>query len=253
MKKTLLTAALAAALSLTGFANAAEKLVVAATPVPHAEIISACDAVGVGHALVPFEEVPVPISEPIVFDAYAIRVTRESNGYVVHGRDPKLSYGQGDIINIDMGTSDGIEPGRVFTIYREWGGGIEFASTETYIEGQQQRAQQVAEEGEAVVAHPQVLDRADAGCAVAEGDVVVAEEHLGGAHTRVEAGGHGVLQVLEGEGELAGRGVPGADLAQLDCGDRRHLHARDRPGLRAPRNTGQTESTRQRQFGCTGG
>ncbi len=113
-----------------------------------AEIVSACDAVGVGQALVPFEEVPVPISEPITFDAYAARVTRENNGYIVHGRDPKLSYGQGDILNIDMGTSDGIEPGRVFTIYREWGGGIEFASTETYIQGQQERAQKVVEEGE---------------------------------------------------------------------------------------------------------
>lgn len=113
-----------------------------------AEIVSACDAVGVGQALVPFEEIPVPISEPIMFDAHAVRVTRENNGYVVHGRDPKLSYGQGDIINIDMGTGDGIEPGRVFTIFREWGGGIEFASTETYIEGQQARAQIVAEEGE---------------------------------------------------------------------------------------------------------
>ncbi|MFP3498284.1 MetQ/NlpA family ABC transporter substrate-binding protein, partial [Pseudomonas sp. SIMBA_059] len=39
MKKTLLTTALAAALALAGLANAAEKLVVAATPVPHAEIL----------------------------------------------------------------------------------------------------------------------------------------------------------------------------------------------------------------------
>ena len=39
MKKTLLTTALAAALSFSGLAAAAEKLVVAATPVPHAEIL----------------------------------------------------------------------------------------------------------------------------------------------------------------------------------------------------------------------
>lgn len=39
MKKSLLTAALAAALALTSVAHAAEKLVVAATPVPHAEIL----------------------------------------------------------------------------------------------------------------------------------------------------------------------------------------------------------------------
>ena len=39
MKKTLLTTALAAALAFSGPAAAAEKLVVAATPVPHAEIL----------------------------------------------------------------------------------------------------------------------------------------------------------------------------------------------------------------------
>ncbi|MDF2489510.1 MAG: lipoprotein, partial [Pseudomonas sp.] len=39
MKKALLLTALAAALSVAGFAQAAEKLVVAATPVPHAEIL----------------------------------------------------------------------------------------------------------------------------------------------------------------------------------------------------------------------
>lgn len=39
MKKTLLTTALAAALSFSGLVAAAEKLVVAATPVPHAEIL----------------------------------------------------------------------------------------------------------------------------------------------------------------------------------------------------------------------
>lgn len=39
MKKTLLFTAFAAALSVAGFASAAEKLVVAATPIPHAEIL----------------------------------------------------------------------------------------------------------------------------------------------------------------------------------------------------------------------
>jgi D-methionine transport system substrate-binding protein len=39
MKKALLFTALAAALSIGGFANANEKLIVAATPVPHAEIL----------------------------------------------------------------------------------------------------------------------------------------------------------------------------------------------------------------------
>ncbi len=113
-----------------------------------AEILTACEAIEVGFPLVPFEEIPVPISEPIAFDPHSVRITGENTGYVVHGRDPKLSYGQGDIINIDMGTNDGIEPGRVFTVYREWGGSVEFASTRMYIDGQQARAQEVSDEAD---------------------------------------------------------------------------------------------------------
>ena len=111
-----------------------------------AQIIMGCDAAQVGYGLVPFEEVPVPVGEPVPFDPFAIHLTGENDGYVVNGRDPKLSYGQGDIVNINMGTNDGVEPGRMFTIFREWAGTVEFASAETYIDGQQQRAEKLKQE-----------------------------------------------------------------------------------------------------------
>lgn len=113
-----------------------------------AQITMGCDAVEVGDPLVPFEEVAVPVVEPPVFDPFAVEITGENQGFVVHGRDVKLSYGQGDIVNIDMGSLDGVEPGKIFTVYREWAGSVEFASTETYIDGRQQRAQELRERAE---------------------------------------------------------------------------------------------------------
>jgi hypothetical protein len=113
-----------------------------------AEIMVSCDAIEVGDALVPFEEVPVPLAEPVEFDAFAVQLSGENPGYVVFGREPKLSYGQGDILNIDMGTQDGIEAGRIFTIYREWSGSVAFDSAETYIDARQAHAEELQEEGE---------------------------------------------------------------------------------------------------------
>ncbi len=115
-----------------------------------AEIIEACDDMGVGDYLMPFEEVPVPLSTPVAFQEYGVELKGENDGYIVHVMDNKLSFGQGDIVNIDMGTDSGVQPGDVFTIFREWGGEVEFASAQSYIEGQQQRAEKLAKEGEAV-------------------------------------------------------------------------------------------------------
>jgi hypothetical protein len=112
-----------------------------------AEIMDACDAVAVGDYLVPFQEVPVPLSAPVAFSQRDVTLTGQNDGYIVHVMDDKYSFGQGDIVNIDLGTSAGIQPGDVFTIFREWGGMVEFYSPESYIEGQQQRAERLKSDG----------------------------------------------------------------------------------------------------------
>jgi len=113
-----------------------------------AEIIDACDAVKVGDALLPFEEIPVPISTPVAFDQYGVQLKGENDGYIVHVMDDKASFGSGDIVNIDLGSESGIQPGDIFTIFREWGGTVQFASTQMYIAGQQARAEEMKEKGE---------------------------------------------------------------------------------------------------------
>jgi hypothetical protein len=116
-----------------------------------AEIVGACDAIEVGSYLVPFEEVPVPLSSPVAFRTDDVEISGENPAYIVHVSDDKLSFGQGDMVNLDVGSADGVQPGDVFTVFREWGGTVEFGSARSYIEGQQLRAEEMRAEGEAPV------------------------------------------------------------------------------------------------------
>jgi hypothetical protein len=107
-----------------------------------AEILDACDAIGVGDSLLPFEEIPVPILTPVAFQQYGVELKGENDGYIVHVMDDKASFGQGDIVNINLGTENGIQSGDIFTVFREWGGSVDFYTSRMYIDGQQARAEE---------------------------------------------------------------------------------------------------------------
>ena len=112
-----------------------------------AQIVQACDGIEVGTMLLPYEEIPVPLATPAEFQRYGVQISGENTGYIVDVTPEKWNIGKGDIVNIDLGSEAGLQPGDVLTIFRDWGGSIEFASTESYIEGQQARAERVIEEG----------------------------------------------------------------------------------------------------------
>jgi len=106
-----------------------------------AEIVQACDGIQVGMPLVPFEEIPVPLTTPAQFRRYGVEMQTENAGYIVDTSPDKANIGDGDIVNIDMGSDNGLRPGDVLTIFREWGGTVKFDSPESYIEGAQARAE----------------------------------------------------------------------------------------------------------------
>ena len=113
-----------------------------------AEIVDGCDAIKIGDLLLPFVEIPVPLSTPVAFQQYGVDLKGENDGYIIHVMDDKDSIGQGDIVNINLGTESGIQPGDLFTVYREWGGSVDFYAAQTYIDGQQARAEALREKGE---------------------------------------------------------------------------------------------------------
>ncbi|HEY3174633.1 MAG TPA: LysM peptidoglycan-binding domain-containing protein [Candidatus Polarisedimenticolia bacterium] len=113
-----------------------------------AEIVEACDGIEIGAKLIPFEEIPVPLTTPVSFRRYGVEMQTENAGYIVDVMPDKLNIGAGDIVNVDLGADNGLQPGDVLTIFREWGGTIMFDSTDSYIDNQQARAEMRRTEGD---------------------------------------------------------------------------------------------------------
>jgi len=110
-------------------------------------IVESCDAVEVGMDLIPFKEIPLPLATPAPLRRHGNSMSAKDAGYIVDVTPDKASIAEGDLVNIDMGAENGLQPGDVLTIFREWGGLVEFASTHSYIDGQQNRAEARRAEG----------------------------------------------------------------------------------------------------------
>ena len=87
-----------------------------------AEIVHACNPIGVGDLLRPFTPEPVPlarrsgltgVNDPVPVEALA------DAPYIILSNESLLSLGQGHLVYIDRGASHDIAPGDLFTIYRE--------------------------------------------------------------------------------------------------------------------------------------
>jgi hypothetical protein len=113
-----------------------------------AEIVQACDGIEIGAKLIPFEEIPVPLTTPVPFRKYGVEMQTDNAGYIVDVIPNKENIGAGDIVNIDLGADNGLQPGDVLTAFREWGGTVRFASTDSYIDRPQARAERVRAKGE---------------------------------------------------------------------------------------------------------
>jgi len=104
-------------------------------------IVQSCDAVMVGMDLVPFQEIASPIAAPVAFRQYGVQIDTARAGYIVDSLLKRESLAEGDIVNIDLGSSRGVRAGDVLTVFREWGGSMEFATDDMFVAGQQARAE----------------------------------------------------------------------------------------------------------------
>jgi hypothetical protein len=87
-----------------------------------AEIIHTCaPSVLIGHFLVPFEPVPVPLDRvtamrPVNFPAEAERL--QEAPVVLTSDDDVVSLGEDHVVHIDQGSDQDVTPGDIYTIYR---------------------------------------------------------------------------------------------------------------------------------------
>ncbi|MFQ5670394.1 MAG: hypothetical protein ACE5HD_07755 [Acidobacteriota bacterium] len=83
------------------------------------EIVDGCDSVHLGYDLVPYTDLASPKRREIDLERYGVRDNGKTAGYVIYARDMRHAFGEGDIIYIDLGESDGIAAGDYMMIYRD--------------------------------------------------------------------------------------------------------------------------------------
>jgi len=99
-----------------------------------AMIEMACSDIAVGDWLEPFEEIPVPLSAGAPFQRYGLEFEETSAGYIVYTSEDLQNVGTGHLVEIDLGSIEGLTAGDFLTIYRNYHREKGFYSTDSYID-----------------------------------------------------------------------------------------------------------------------
>ncbi len=83
-----------------------------------AEIIQSCgDRIEVGFEVEPFQERQVPELRDVPFSRLDVEPSGKANGYVVRVQDNRNQAFTGNVVDVDLGSKDGLKPGDVMQIY----------------------------------------------------------------------------------------------------------------------------------------
>jgi len=83
------------------------------------EVTYACDPIGVGDLLQPFEAVPVPLVVTPDATDRCDEPNGKPTGYIVYTKDDVLDAGAEFLAMIDLGAADGVYPGQFATIFQD--------------------------------------------------------------------------------------------------------------------------------------
>ena len=91
-----------------------------------AEIVKSYNYIQVGDPIMPVSEMSVPLEKPLIGNSrtYGLKVGNQLIGHIIEERidRPGLSYG--DIVYLDIGAAQGVQPADNLIIYREIGEGF---------------------------------------------------------------------------------------------------------------------------------
>lgn len=82
------------------------------------EIVYSCTDVELGDVLMPFEPIPVPLVRRTQPFTSCDTPNGKPIGHIVHNRDAVTPDGTGSVVFIDLGESDGLNPGDFLTVFR---------------------------------------------------------------------------------------------------------------------------------------
>ncbi|HMC83599.1 MAG TPA: LysM peptidoglycan-binding domain-containing protein [Candidatus Polarisedimenticolia bacterium] len=97
------------------------------------EIIEACgDRILVGFELEPDREIPVPDYREMALSKLDVEPSGKSNGYVVHLQDNMSRAYAGKLVDVDLGSRDGLKPGDLLLAYVASGPPVKRGATFNY-------------------------------------------------------------------------------------------------------------------------
>ncbi len=83
-----------------------------------AQITESCgDRIEVGFELEPAREIPVPEYREVPFSKLDVEPSGKANGYVVRLQDGRSEAFTGNVVDVDLGSGDGLKPGDILQIY----------------------------------------------------------------------------------------------------------------------------------------
>ena len=84
-----------------------------------AVITQACREIKLGSRLKPVPQLPIPIARIPELPAFCDPPTGRSQGYIVDSHDWDLGLGEGNLVQVNLGREDAIQPGDFLVVYRD--------------------------------------------------------------------------------------------------------------------------------------
>lgn len=91
-----------------------------------AEIVKSYYYMEIGNPIMPVSELSIPLAKPFTGNSrtYGLPVGNQLIGHIVAGRDGRVGIAYGDVVFLDVGAAQGVQPADNFIIYREIGEGF---------------------------------------------------------------------------------------------------------------------------------
>ncbi len=84
-----------------------------------AMVVQSCSDIHVGDALKPMPQLPIPLARVTPLPGVCAAPSNKVKGFIVNAKDYRFALGEGNVVQIDLGVDDFIEPGDFLTIYQE--------------------------------------------------------------------------------------------------------------------------------------
>ena len=84
-----------------------------------AVITQSCREIKIGSRLKPVPQLPIPIARIPDLPAFCDAPSGRSMGYIIDSQDWDLALGEGNLVQVNLGRDDQLQPGDFLVVYRD--------------------------------------------------------------------------------------------------------------------------------------